>query len=241
MILLHGFGADRMAWALQQAALAQFASTVAVDLPAHGGTDNHVGDGSIAFLSEVVAGLLRSNDAAPAHLVGHSLGGAIAIDLAHRFPDRVASLFLVAPAGLGRGIDHAFLTDFMSMQSLDEAQRVLERLVARPRLINLQMAARVLDRLNQPGAREGLRKIAAALADAAGVLAPAIASISRSSLPRIVVWGEEDRINPIDEDRVTSFAKNLTLLAATGHMPQVENAAKVEMLLRSFYRELGSS
>jgi pyruvate dehydrogenase E2 component (dihydrolipoamide acetyltransferase) len=239
VLLLHGFGADRMSWALQQAGLAQFAATMAIDLPAHGESGNDAGDGSIAHLTNVVAGFLQSRSMAAAHVVGHSLGGAIAVDLAHRSPDRVASLVLIAPAGLGRAIDHEFLADFLSIESVDQAQRVLARLVARPRLISRQMAARVLDRVSQPGARDGLRKIAAALADVAHGLAPAIASISRSSLPRIVVWGEEDRINPIDADRVTSFAKNLTLLPATGHLPQVETAAQVDTLLRSFYRELG--
>jgi pyruvate dehydrogenase E2 component (dihydrolipoamide acetyltransferase) len=241
VILLRGFGADRMSWAIAQAGLAQFAATIAVDLPAHGESGNEVGDGSIAHLTDVVAGFLQSQYAAPLHLIGHSLGGAVAIDLAHRSPDRVASLVLIAPAGLGRAIDHAFLADFMSIESVDQAHRVLERLVTRPRLINRQMAARVLDRLSQPGAREGLRKIATALAGVSDALAPAIASISRSSLPRIVVWGEEDHINPIDEERITAFARNPTLLPATGHMPQVENAGKIEMLLRSFYRELGLS
>jgi pimeloyl-ACP methyl ester carboxylesterase len=239
VVLLHGFGADRMSWALQQAGLATFSSTVAVDLPAHGESGNDVGDGTIAFLSEVIASFLRARKAGPAHLIGHSLGGAIAIDLADRQRDLVASLFLVAPAGLGRAIDPAFLAEFTRMTSLDEARHLLERLVARPRLINRQMAARAVNRLLQPGAREGLRKVATALATVAEMLWPAIAAIGRTDLPRMVAWGEADRINPIDEDRVNAFGGALSLVPGTGHMPQVERPPQVDALLRRFYGELG--
>jgi len=238
VLLLHGFGADRMSWALQQAGLARFASTIAVDLPGHGESANDVGDGSIAAVGDMVAGLIGSRMAEPAHLIGHSLGGALAIDLAHRFPDRVASLFLVAPAGLG-AIDRNFLADFLAIADLAEAQRVLERLVARPRLVNRQMAARMLDRLDQPGTRQALGKIAEGLVNAGNGLAPAIVAIGQSDLPRTVVWGEDDGINQIDQARVTAFAKDLTLLPATGHMPQVEDPARVDTLLRGFYRKLG--
>jgi pyruvate dehydrogenase E2 component (dihydrolipoamide acetyltransferase) len=238
VVLLHGFGADRMSWALQQVALAPLAATVAVDLPAHGESGNDVGEGTIASLSEIVAGFLQARGAGPAHLVGHSLGGAIAIDLADRYPGLVASLFLVAPAGLGQAIDPRFLADFMSMTTVDEAEGVLERLVARPRLINRQMAARALDRLLRPGTRNGLEKIAAALATAAETLQPAIAAIGRSGLPRIVAWGEADRINPIDAARVSEFGGDFSLIPGAGHLPQVENPSAVSAMLRRFYGEL---
>jgi pyruvate dehydrogenase E2 component (dihydrolipoamide acetyltransferase) len=237
---LHGFGADRMSWAQQQVALAALAATVAVDLPAHGESGNDVGEGTIASLSEIVAGFLQAHSAGPAHLVGHSLGGAIAIDLAHRYPGLVASLFLVAPAGLGRAIDPRFLADFMSMTTLDETEGVLERLVARPRLINRQMAARALDRLLRPGTRDGLQKIAAALATAAETLQPAIAAIGRSGLPRMVAWGEADRINPIDQPRVGDFGGDLSLMPGAGHLPQVENPSAVNAMLRRFYSAIAS-
>lgn len=239
LLLLHGFGADRMSWALQQAGLATFASTVAVDLPAHGESGNDVGDGTIASLSEITASFLRARQAAPAHLIGHSLGGGIAIDLAHRHPDLVASLFLVAPAGLGRAIDAAFLADFTSMTNLDEAQHVLERLVARPRLISRQIAARALNRLLQPGARASLRKIAIGLAAVAETLRPAIAAIGRTDLPRMIVWGEDDGINPIDQDRVNAFGGSLSLIPGTGHIPQVEAPSRIDALLRGFFGGLG--
>lgn len=113
VLLLHGFGSDRMSWALQQTNLADVSSTCAIDLPAHGGSSNDVGDGTIEFFADEIASFLEIRNALPAHLIGHSLGGAIAIDLAHRRPDLVASLFLISPAGLGQAIDPGFL-DHMS-------------------------------------------------------------------------------------------------------------------------------
>ena len=67
-----------------------------------------------------------------AHLVGHSLGGAVAATLAAEHPERVASLTLIAPAGLGEEINGEFIDGFVAAESRRELKGVLERLFADP-------------------------------------------------------------------------------------------------------------
>ena len=72
----------------------------ALDLPGHGASDKDVGDGSLAALADVVVGFLDALGISRAHLVGHSLGGAVVAAVARSAPEKVASLTLLAPVGL---------------------------------------------------------------------------------------------------------------------------------------------
>jgi pimeloyl-ACP methyl ester carboxylesterase len=230
-----------MSWVLQQAELAAVSRTCAVDLPGHGESGTDIGDGTIGFIADDIAAFLGARNSGQVHLVGHSLGGAIAVDLAHRRPDLVASLFLISPAGLGQGIDPDFLADFVSMATIEAVEVVLRRLVARPRLINRQLASRVLEHLLRPGVRESLQKVARELGSIELTLAPALMAVSQTTLPRMVVWGARDRTNPIDEVRLTAFASAVSVVDATCHLPQIESPAQVNQLMRQFYADLRHS
>ena len=102
LVLVHGFGADLNAWMFNQPALAERRRVVAFDLPGHGGAEKRVGAGDIDMFAAAVADVLAALGLDRAHLVGHSMGGAIAIAVARRRPERVASLTLLSAAGLGR-------------------------------------------------------------------------------------------------------------------------------------------
>ena len=238
VMLLHGFGSDRTSWRLNQMALAETAQTAAPDLPGHGASTLPVGDGSIATLSRAVEPFLVR--IGPAHLVGHSLGGAIAVDLAARRPDLVLSLFLVAPAGLGKGIDPHFLTAFPEMQTVADADAIMKTLVARPRLIGPQVGPFVLGEVSRPGAREALRLIAAQLGHAHKAIADAVVRVSRTSLPRLVLWGAADLSNPRDETYLATFRSEFVLLKEAAHLPHMENPGTVNPLMRDFLARAAS-
>lgn len=234
VLLLHGFGADRLTWLLTQREVSQYASTIALDLPGHGQSDRDVGDGDVAFLADLTAAFLAERQTGPVHIVGHSLGGAIAIDLAHRRPEWVASLFLIAPAGLGSGIDPEFLTSVTEMSELDQATIVLERLVTRRRLISPQMTARVLEQLSQPGSREALRKVARSLTTIHGDLAEAVAAVGRRGLPIHVMWGDSDTVNPLEAGCADALGADLQRVSDAGHLPHIESAGAVNRAIRDF-------
>ncbi|MCB1489920.1 MAG: alpha/beta fold hydrolase [Bauldia sp.] len=237
VLLLHGFGADRLTWLLTQRDVASYAATMAIDLPGHGQSEKTIGEGGIAAFTDLVAGFLKLRDVGPVHVIGHSLGGAVAIDLAHRYPDLVASLFLLAPAGIGQGIDADFLTALTGMETLDQASAVLEKLVERKRLISPQMTARALSQISGPGVRESLREVAEHLKTAHFDMAEAVAGVGRRGLPVTVVWGANDLVNPLVEEAAAALGAKLHVVEDAGHLPHIESHPEVNALIRAFLAE----
>src|SRR5207245_9777572 len=96
-----------------------------------------------------------------AHLVGHSLGGGVALALAQQRPEQVASLTLIAAAGLGPEIDSGFIDGFVRAQRRREMQEVLALLVHDPALVSRQMVEDVLRYKRLDGVAAALEAIAA--------------------------------------------------------------------------------
>ncbi len=94
IVFIHGFGGDLNNWQFNQEALAAGRPTYAIDLPGHGGSSKELGAGHVhvGALAGAVVDFMDAKGIAKAHLVGHSLGGAIALDLALNHSDRVASV-----------------------------------------------------------------------------------------------------------------------------------------------------
>ena len=159
----------------------------------------------------------------PAHIVGHSLGGAVAIGLAAARPDLVRSLAVIAAAGLGQGVDERFLSDYPKCASIEEMEAVLRRLVTRPRLISRQMAGRALEQLAGAGVRQGLTAIADELRRIGPIIEPSLHTIAGSSLPRLAIWGAADAIIPLDLDRLQRFGAESLILEDAAHLPQIES------------------
>eukprot|EP01037_Dinobryon_pediforme_P029371 gene29371-32981_t len=95
ILLLHGFGADRLSWTANVATLEGEGRVLALDLPGHGSSLAAVGGGTVDDLTTAVAAALDGHGTGPMHVVGHSLGGAVALMLAQARPDLVASLALL--------------------------------------------------------------------------------------------------------------------------------------------------
>ncbi len=234
ILLLHGFGADRLSWTANVATLEAQGRVLTLDLPGHGASLAAVGDGSVHDVADGVATALDRHGPGPMHVVGHSLGGAVALMLAQARPDLVASLALIAPAGLGDALDAEFLADFPELETPEAAEALLQRLVVRPRLIGRAMVSHVLAGLDRPGARDALRSVAAGVPAGLAAIEDAATGIAAGSLPRLVVWGEEDRINALDRGKLLAFGGETHILPATGHLPHVESAAAVNRLVAAF-------
>ena len=224
LLMIHGFGSDSLSWSALVAGLSNQHRLLAVDLPGHGKAANEVGDGSIATLADAV-GICLQEINGPVHMIGHSLGGAVAADLERRFPEKILSLLLLAPAGLGAGIDKDFLDEFPNAASDAEIQALLVKLVARESLIQPPLVAHVKASLANPERREALRIIAKNLIEPIS-LTPSVECTST------IIWGEDDKINPFDNTTTTDFSNSVHVLNRCGHLPHVEAASKVVRIFR---------
>lgn len=98
VVLLHGAGMDHTVWQFQSRAFAYRGySVLSLDLPGHGRSDEPAPT-TIAGYTNVVAALLIEIGVDDAHIVGHSMGAFIAIELAARYPDAVRTLTLIGVA-----------------------------------------------------------------------------------------------------------------------------------------------
>ena len=103
VVLVHGFGGDKNSWLFVQQPLSEDRAVTVLDLPGHGASAKDVGDGSLETLAGVVTGFLDAVGIERAHLVGHSLGGAVVAAVAKAAPEKVASLTLLAPRATASG------------------------------------------------------------------------------------------------------------------------------------------
>lgn len=100
LILLHGLGSNCLAWKKNVPYLSEALFTIAPDLPGYGkSTKNTKFSGSMSDFAETIIRFLDALELSEAHFCGHSMGGQIAITLALKYPQRVKSLTLLAPAG----------------------------------------------------------------------------------------------------------------------------------------------
>lgn len=235
LVLIHGFGSDRLSWAGTSPALMEVARVHTLDLPGHGDSlDAGHGDGSAHDLAQAVMAALDEHGLAHAHLAGHSLGGSIAMLMTLDRPSRVRSLTLIAPAGLGHGVDHAFLARYPDLATPEEAQALLQRLVSKPLLINRFTVARVLEQLSRPGARAALRAIAKGVEAHEAELGEAASRIAASGIPRLVIFGGADAINPPDPEALARFGGRSLVIPEAGHLPHVEAARRVNSEIAGF-------
>ena len=232
-ILIHGFGGDLNNWLFNHAALAANRTVYAVDLPGHGGSSKQVQSGSLEEFTETLQAFMEAMGAAKAHLVGHSLGGAVALGLA--LADRALSLTLIAPAGLGPEIDGDYVEGFITASRRRDIKPHLEKLFANPSTVSRQLIDDVLKYKRLDGVDSALRTIADEFfpnGRQAVVLRDRLREVSR---PVLVIWGAEDRILPVSHAQGLPANAQTQVVQAGGHMVQMEAPAEVNRAIVDFW------
>jgi pyruvate dehydrogenase E2 component (dihydrolipoamide acetyltransferase) len=233
ILLIHGFGGDLLGWMFNQAALAEDSPVYAIDLPGHGGSTKAVADGSVAALAATVVGYMDAVGIAEAHLVGHSLGGAIALQVALAAPERVTALTLIAPAGLGPEISGAYIEGFLGESRARKLRPILEMLVADPNMVTADMVEEVLKFKRLDGAQAALRLVADANFSGDSQRVSLRDRLAEVKAPVQLIWGEADRILPARHAEGLPPAIQVTRIAGAGHLPYMEKAAEVNAAIRS--------
>jgi pyruvate dehydrogenase E2 component (dihydrolipoamide acetyltransferase) len=233
VLLLHGFGGDLDNWLFNIDALAEAAPVIALDLPGHGQSDARLPGTGAAELAAFVACFLDQLDVERVHVVGHSMGAAIGAQLALDAPQRVASLALLCPAGLGEAIAAEYVQGFVDAASRRELKPVLEMLFADASLVSRQMVDDVLKVKRLDGVGPLLRELGAAWFGGGRQTHRPVRELARVDRPLLVLWGEQDRVIPSAQAADAPPRATVRVLGGAGHMVMMEKAAEVNALLKA--------
>ncbi len=240
VLLVHGYGGDRNSWLFLQEPLAARYRVYALDLPGHGSSAKDVGDGTLGVLADAVTGVLDAVGAERAHLVGHSMGGAVALAVAARDPGRIVSLTLIAPSGFGPEINGGYLRGFADAQTRRELKPVVGQLFADESLVTRQLVDDLLAYKRLDGVDQALHALVGTLLDGdaqRGDSAALVAAIG-GAVPVTAVWGSADRIIPAAQAESVAGAVR-HLVAGAGHMPHMERPGEVQAAIEETIARAG--
>lgn len=230
LVFLHGLGGSQSTWQEVLPAFAERHRVCALDLPGHGASDKpspDVVDYSLPGIARMVAEALDILHLTPAVLIGHSLGGAVALSIALERLDAVSGLVLVDSLGLGEEINPELLDRIEAEPSLESSRGLLELFFHDPRHVVQSGVEDAYRQRLSPGAGEALRAVAAGSMSRNGQHTGLPARLPNVSVPALILWGGEDRVIPASHASAaadTLPAAQVEVLDGVGHVPQLEAA-----------------
>lgn len=230
VVLVHGYAGDLNNWLFNLEALAAEHPVIALDLPGHGASSKDVGDGSLGALAEAVFAALQSLGVARAHLIGHSLGAAVAARLAVDHPGLARSLTLISPAGLSAsGVSETFLTGVIEAQRARDLRPFMEMLPADPAMVTKDMVEELMKFKRLDGAEDALIALRGRMVDGADFAA--LRGDLRAIPAALVIASRADRIVGAPDAAALPAGFKLAWIDDAGHLPHMEKAAEVNALL----------
>jgi pyruvate dehydrogenase E2 component (dihydrolipoamide acetyltransferase) len=239
VLLVHGICGNMGIWAMTLPALAAMGRAVAaIDLPGHGLSTKDLRSGSLEELSTTVLDYLDATGVERAHLIGHSMGGAVCLDVARRAPARIRSLVLLAPAGVGPPSNLSWAERLIHAGGPQDLTQVLQESVGDPRLISPEIVADVLGYLRMDGANGALSGILDGVFRS-GVLNAGLRG-AVGYFPTLVIWGDRDTVNPPPEPAAMARSGvEYHLLRGYGHQLPLEAWSDVNSLVDAFLSNCG--
>jgi pimeloyl-ACP methyl ester carboxylesterase len=251
VVLIHGMLNSSSHWQAVARRLATRHTVVAPDLIGHGDSAAPRGDYSLGAHAASIRDLLAAIGIERATIVGHSLGGGVAMQFFYQFPQRVERLALISSGGLGREVSpvlrtaalpgvSALLAVTINPRRLAALARAGRRVSERGNRAGVYMraAARALSPLENPDARGAFLQTLRAVIDVHGQRVSATDRLYLlESLPTLIVWGERDNTIPLGHGRSAHEAipnSRFRTLARAAHFPHLEDPDGLSALLREF-------
>lgn len=240
LLFLHGLGSSSDRWIDIPEAFSRHYHTVAVDLIGFGGSDSPHLNYTIDAFREFVLDFMSSIqiDDGKTTMIGHSLGGYIATEIAIENRSAVDSLVLIDSSGM---LDRPtpLLYDYLEAAisaSPEKIKRVFEQLVAQPWRVIPILVDFFINRINRPGAKHAFEST---------FLNSTNTQIGLDRLKRIhdvptlIIWGKNDKLIPVEHSKLfKQIIKNssLEIVEDAGHAPYAEKPAIVSEILHEFFR-----
>jgi pimeloyl-ACP methyl ester carboxylesterase len=255
LLLVHGLGGNRRTWDQLFDSLAATHTVIAPDLPGHGDSGEPAGDYSLGAHAAILRDLLIALGHPSASIVGHSLGGGVALQFAYQFPERTRRLLLISSGGLGPEL--ALMLRASTLPGANSVVAGLARLpagVTRRALTAVSMLPGVLARQDAGPLSRGMHDLgggkqrqafihtARAVIDWRGQKVSATRQLGLlAGMPMMVAWGSDDWIIPSRHHRAVASqvpGAQIVEIPRAGHYPH-ETAA--EQLLPHIQNFLAST
>jgi pimeloyl-ACP methyl ester carboxylesterase len=251
VLLIHGITSSSRTWRTVMPALAEHHTVIAPDLLGHGRSAKPRGDYSLGGYASGLRDLMVALEVPSATVVGHSLGGGVAMQFAYQFPERVERLALVDSGGLGSEVSLV-----LRAATLPGAEYVLPLLASGPLRGAGAALGSVLGRVgvrasaDVRGMAEGFESLGDAAArrafvhTARWVIDPAGQRVDATDrlylaehVPSLIVWGDHDRMIPVQHGRDAHAlmpGSRLEVFAGAGHFPFNDDPERFVAVLTDF-------
>ncbi len=253
LLLLHGLGCDHTTWEPVIRKLARKYTVIAPDLLGHGQSAKPRADYSVGGYANGMRDLLTVLNIDKVTVVGHSLGGGVAMQFAYQFPERTERMVLVAPGGLGpevtpmiRAVGLPGFRPAMALLTLPGIRHVGTaglRALSRTGLKathDLDEVADIYDSFKDRGARNAIAHVVRAVVDTRGQIVTMVdRAYLTQAMPMLVVWGTEDMVIPVKHaETVTQVAPGaqVEVLGNSGHFPHKDHPERFAKILSDFIR-----
>jgi pimeloyl-ACP methyl ester carboxylesterase len=251
LVLIHGITSSSRTWRSVMGALAERHTVIAPDLLGHGRSAKPRGDYSLGAYASGVRDLMAVLEVPRATVVGHSLGGGIAMQFAYQFPDRLERLVLVDTGGLGNEVSMAlraatlpgaeWVMPLLFHQRLRSTGVALGGLLGKVGLranANVRGIAEGLESLGNAEARRAFVHTARSVIDPAGQRVDARDRLYLSSeVPTLLIWGDSDPIIPVRHGiRAHDLMPHsrLEIFPQAGHFPFNDDPDRFVRVLTDF-------
>ncbi|HYF26124.1 MAG TPA: alpha/beta fold hydrolase [Baekduia sp.] len=251
ILLVHGITSSSRTWRAVIAGLAERHTVIAPDPLGHGRSGKPRGDYSLGAYASGLRDLLAVLGVPTATVVGHSLGGGIAMQFAYQFPERLERLVLVDSGGLGEEVSLALraatlpgaevVLPLLFTPVTRTAGRLVGRVLGRVGLranATIRGLAEGLDSLGDADARRAFVHTARSVIDPRGQRIDARDRLYLSEgVPTMLVWGERDRIIPLSHGRRAQELmphSRLEVFPGAGHFPFNDDPARFVAVLADF-------
>ncbi|HEX3737578.1 MAG TPA: alpha/beta fold hydrolase [Solirubrobacterales bacterium] len=253
LLLVHGMAGTARNWEAVIEPLALHNTVIAPDFPGHGDSAPGGGDYSLGSLASGLRDLMISLGHERATLVGHSLGGGVALQFTYQFPEMVERLVLVSSGGLGPEVGmilraaalpgaDLFLraTAAPGAAAVGRVTGALGKVGLRPNA-DLAEVGRAYASLADADRRRAFLSTLHAVVDTDGQRVAALDRLYLAAdLPILIVWGERDPIIPVTHGRAAHAqlpGSRLEVFPDAGHIPQLESPGRFAAILQRFLDE----
>ncbi len=248
VVLIHGISGSVDDWIKNISVLAQHHRVYAMDLVGFGRCDMGVHDISLENMTDFIRRFMQTQSIQAADIVGHSLGGRLAIHFAAKFPEMTRHLVLAASSGLGTGVALSlrltsipYVGELLWRPSRSSVGLGLRGIVYNPAVITREMVDASYQCVARSGSGKSFLSVLRTGVSWRGQRESFVRStrddLARISAPTLVIWGKQDHVLPPAHAQVVADIvpnAKLVFFDRCGHLPQLEHADEFNSVVLGF-------